>query len=324
MSHRIQRARVRYATARDQQASAYLEFPDRVVLFRQDNGYPLGIASDGYKVVQPAEVLEFFRDLTEAAGFHLDTAGTLFGGKKYWALARTNSEAVIIDKRDKVKAHLLLASSADGSIATEASYVATRVVCNNTLRMANGEHGNLKVKVNHRSRFRPEAVKAELGIEQAMSTFDRTIEKMRRMGQARLTEEATVLLSAGLINPAYGTLSPDDKAKVLKSKQVETIAKLALDGGLIGGGMDGMQGTAYGWLNAVTQYVDHDARTRGADTEAEKAANRFNSAYWGAGATTKERAFAIADSYSGSAVTSVNTWLNDNGGLLDNILNNHC
>jgi Domain of unknown function (DUF932) len=42
-------------------------------------------------------VLEFFRDLTEAAGFTLETAGVLFGGKRFWALASIGAEAAIAD-----------------------------------------------------------------------------------------------------------------------------------------------------------------------------------------------------------------------------------
>jgi hypothetical protein len=37
-------------------------------------------------------VLEFYRDLSEVAGYELETAGVLKGGKKFWALARMGKE----------------------------------------------------------------------------------------------------------------------------------------------------------------------------------------------------------------------------------------
>ena len=45
------------------------------------------VVSQRYQVVQPREILEFYRDLTEMSGFELETAGVLKGGRKFWALA---------------------------------------------------------------------------------------------------------------------------------------------------------------------------------------------------------------------------------------------
>jgi hypothetical protein len=36
---------------------------------------PLSVVSNRYQVVQPREVLEFYRDLTEVSGYELETAG---------------------------------------------------------------------------------------------------------------------------------------------------------------------------------------------------------------------------------------------------------
>ena len=62
--------------------------PDSKVLFRSDNFNPLSVVSKRYQVVQPAEVLEFYRDLASVGGFEMETAGVLKGGKKLWALAK--------------------------------------------------------------------------------------------------------------------------------------------------------------------------------------------------------------------------------------------
>lgn len=69
--------------------------PDSKVLFRSDTHEPLSVVSNRYKVVQPSEVLHFYKDLVEAGGFELETAGVLKGGRKLWALAKTGQEAVL-------------------------------------------------------------------------------------------------------------------------------------------------------------------------------------------------------------------------------------
>ena len=43
-------------------------FPGRKLLFRSDTRFPLSIVSDDYKIVQPIEILEFFRDLVGTGG----------------------------------------------------------------------------------------------------------------------------------------------------------------------------------------------------------------------------------------------------------------
>ncbi|BCQ52323.1 hypothetical protein BLKGLAD_13850 [Burkholderia gladioli pv. gladioli] len=52
-------------------------FPDQKVLYRSDNKLPLSVVSTRYQVVQPRQILEFYRDLTEIGGFELETAGVL-------------------------------------------------------------------------------------------------------------------------------------------------------------------------------------------------------------------------------------------------------
>ena len=59
--------------------------PDAKILFRSDNHAPLSVVSNRYKVVQPHDVLEFYRDLVSVGGFELETAGVLKGGRKLWA-----------------------------------------------------------------------------------------------------------------------------------------------------------------------------------------------------------------------------------------------
>jgi len=49
-------------------------FPEQKVLFRSDTKAPLSVVSKRYHTVQPREVLEFYRDLTEVSGYELETS----------------------------------------------------------------------------------------------------------------------------------------------------------------------------------------------------------------------------------------------------------
>ena len=55
------------------------EVPEKQVLYRSDTHAPLSVVSNRYKVVQPSEILEFYRDLIEVSGFQLENVGRWLG-----------------------------------------------------------------------------------------------------------------------------------------------------------------------------------------------------------------------------------------------------
>lgn len=68
MDWKIKRGIVRYNTDFD---GSQLELPEQHVLFRSDTKAPLGVVSNRYQVVQPGDVVEFFRDIARAGGLEL-------------------------------------------------------------------------------------------------------------------------------------------------------------------------------------------------------------------------------------------------------------
>ena len=285
MDWRIRRSKVRYATERDGEEANFRVIDDKHVLFRSDTGSDLGVVSDNYKIVQPGAVLEFFRDLTDSAGFKLDTAGTLFGGRRFWALASTGESAAILDAKDRVNGYVLLSTSCDGSMATEARYTNVRVVCNNTLSMARGT--GARVKVVHRSVFKPDEVKKEMGIDAARESFADTMADFRKLAATPLSDADALMQTAALFEPKAYDLARDELLAVLDKKPVKRISEMAVEGTAIGASLGGAMGTQWGWLNAVTQFVDHEARARSAD-------NRMASAWFGPGDALKLRAYDMA------------------------------
>lgn len=253
-------------------------FPGRNVLYRADNMTALGLVSDRYKVVQPAEVLEFFRDLTAAGGYQLETAGVLKDGGKYWALA-TNGQSVNLSG-DIIKPYLLLATACDGTLATTADFTAVRVVCQNTLSMALGSAGNA-IKVRHTTKFDPKKVKDQLGIGE---TFDQFVGTVENMASRSISDAA----AASVIWSLFGD---NDKPQTARDQPKQTRDKIESVWNLFKGKAHGAElvtaaGTPWGLLNAVTEYVDHDIRARSDE-------NRLNSAWFGAGKNLKDRAFDL-------------------------------
>lgn len=241
-----------------------VSFNGKRVMYRTDTHEPLGLVSDKYKIVQPIEVLEFFRDMVGSIA-HLETAGVLRGGAHYWALARMDGEFSVAG--DQVNQYLLLASSADGSLATQARLTSVRVVCNNTLQLA--QSGKAEVQVRHSSVFNADDAKAKLGAyNQAFKNFETTAKALARIKVS--SEQATKIFAK--------ILGGDE----LKPSRAATRALELFQGAGIGATMESSNGTAWGALNAVTQLIDWEtARTDDA---------RLRNAWFGGGVNIKQEA----------------------------------
>lgn len=252
-------------------------YPENKVLFRSDTQAPLSVVSQRFQVVQPREILEFYRDITEVSGFELETAGVLKGGRKIWALARTGQSSTL-KGNDVSNAYVLLATACDGTLATTAQFTSVRVVCNNTLAVALGASSGA-VKVRHSTAFDAQAVKRQLGI--SVSTWSSFMYQIKGLSERKVkNHEALNYLSRVFFDEKKadnGNASERSMAKVMT----------LFDGRGRGAELASSKGTAFGLLNAVTEFVDHERRARSTD-------HRLESAWFGAGASMKEKALEQA------------------------------
>ena len=274
MDWEIKESTVRFVCGKDGIGSLH-EYPEQKVLFRSDTKRPLAVVSKRFQVVQPEEVLEFYRDLTEYSGFELETAGVLKEGRKFWALARTGQSTTLKGK-DQVNGYLLLATACDGSLATTAQFTSVRVVCNNTLQIALGDNRGA-VKVPHRSAFDAEAVTQQLGI--TVAPWARFVAQMKDLVACPMDPDSVEgLLRRVLVYPGQAGKTP-----VVNEQAVRSVRSL-YDGGGRGAQLVSSRGTAWGLLNSVTEYVDHHRRARSDD-------HRLEAAWFGQGAQFKQRAW---------------------------------
>jgi phage/plasmid-like protein (TIGR03299 family) len=280
MDWTIQETPVRFMADQAGSLGSIHSFDEQKVLYRSDTKEALSVVSQRYQVVQPREVLEFYRDLTAVSGYELETAGVLKGGKKFWALARTG-QSTALKGNDQVNGYLLLATSCDGSLATTATPTTIRVVCNNTLAIAvNG--AAQAIKVPHSTRFDAQAVKQQLGI--AVSQWDGFMYRMRTLAERKVkSHEAMNYFLRVMCDAQPGSIEPAGLANERALKRVQAL----YDGHGKGADLDAAKGTAWGLLNAVTEYVDHERRARSTEY-------RMDSAWFGHGAALKQRALETA------------------------------
>jgi phage/plasmid-like protein (TIGR03299 family) len=247
------------------------------VVYRSDTFAPLGLVTDRYKLHQPKDVLDFFNVLMQSAGFKLEVAGAIKGGKRIWALANTNKEACVLGD-DAVRGYLLLSTSFDGSTATVGQFTSVRVVCNNTLSAADNEVAPSRFNITHGREFDASLMRDKLGL--VVSGFDGMMDKYRHLARQQV---GVTFVKDFLTNLFPANFDPKT-AEFKPSRGYNKVLEL-FEGKGMGADLQGAGGTRWGLLNAVTQYIDHD---KGHNVD-----SRMNNAWFGNGNRMKSEAESL-------------------------------
>lgn len=275
-----------------------LLLPNARATYRTDTLAPLGVVGCHYKPVQPAEIVDFFADWAKKGDMQLEVAGSLHGGRKVWALARHAYEMSILG--DLSRPYFLLTTDYTGEMSTVGSFMATRVVCNNTMQMAlqqikadgmdvkdkNPVTGNAQgyyqtgFSIPHVREFKAEEAKAHVAkLIEAAKQFELNGNKMATTG---VNDEIAMRYFVGLV----GVKAKDGKDLTRQSREkAEMLFNLYRSGP--GAEMVSAKGTVWGLFNAVTRMVDHMAGER-------RPGGRLSSAWYGAGKELKASAMSEA------------------------------
>lgn len=257
----------------------------RFVIYRNDTNAPLGVVSNRYNAHTPRDILDFMNTLMQKAGFTMEVAGCLRGGRRIWALANVNKEYCLLDQ-DLIKGYLLLSTSFDGTTATNAQFTDIRVVCNNTIQAADNEIAPTRVTLTHGKSFDERHMHDRLGI--MVDGFWNIIERYKNLAAKDVNHK--------YVDQFLTNIFPKVPKQVVTESGVTTMYvdsrayKKVLDlfnGKGAGSDLATARGTRWGLLNAITEFIDHD-RGHNADT-------RLNNAWFGNGTRLKQQALEMLE-----------------------------
>jgi phage/plasmid-like protein (TIGR03299 family) len=254
-------------------------------LVRDTDKQVMSVMSKEYQPFQNEEMFAFGEALvgTKRARFH--TAGSLNGGRRVWALIKTDN-LIEVTSKDVVEAYLLLANSFDGSLSYRAAFTGTRVVCQNTLNaaLAGVKQG---VSVRHTGKLADRIAEAQQVLGLADGYFAKFQEVAKALVATPYSDAQMKTLATDLFAPAKvdaeGNIKVSDAGRENAGKVIELFTT--------GKGHDLIAGTAWAAYNAVAEFTDHHARTRTTD-RATAQENRMNSIYFGTANTLKQAALA--------------------------------
>jgi phage/plasmid-like protein (TIGR03299 family) len=219
-------------------------------LVRADTNTVLSVVSGSYGVVQFDTLAQ---TVCEALGGKavLHTAGLLGeDGARGWLLGEVPEPLLVKGDESPIKRYFLATTAHTGVDAVILKPVATRVVCQNTLAMANAEGSAMSWRIRHTSG----AVDRVKAAGQAYASMLRSWESFgalcNRLASARFTDaDFSTTLDAVMPIPQ------DGKRHSLIEEGRDTLK--ALWHGKAKGMYSGIRGTAWGAVQAWTEYVDH-------------------------------------------------------------------
>ena len=264
-------------------------------IVRSDTKAQLGIVGAGYYILQNAELINFMRKVDDTKNLTIETAGALRNGERVWALARI-PEMQLVKGEDFSQGYLLIVNSHDGSGAVRVLPTMIRVVCQNTMRMALSKRaGNTLTEgyaIRHTSR-------AQRALDSIADAYARTRTDFAKTQEAFVTLTGKALTAAAFdaMCAAAFKISQEDaadesgRAKAMQLARKNRIAAILASPTCT---VKGTAGSLWAGLQAITEYVDHESRTRTTEGTTE-ASQRFESAnFGGTGDAVKARAWEAA------------------------------
>lgn len=251
---------------------------------RSDSKEVLGVVSDKYQLVQNRDAFAFLDGLTKDGVIRYEAAGALKGGRRVWALARMPGVDTIAEGDDVLR-YVLFATSHDGSHRLTATPTSVRVVCANTMAVA--EQTELKLTFRHSGNMQSKLQFAQRYIAQFNERFDDFRDKAKLLASKKLTGTQ----ARDYIEKLFPVAAPDAKrATTVRETKVAAIRQAyANERQKVGG----IGGTWWSMFNAVTEYVDHVQNGYHGSQE-QKAESKFINVTSGDAAEFKRKAFAVA------------------------------
>jgi phage/plasmid-like protein (TIGR03299 family) len=254
---------------------------DKFALTRDDDDTVLDIVGKDWTPNQNSEVFKLFDRFYDTGLVAMETAGSLRNGRMIFMLAKMKDGFDVIGGKDPHAKYILFSNPHESGHAVTVTFVATRVVCNNTLQIALSENAKNEARFRHVSKepFTVERAVTMLGVIPNLVAAYKA--KCETLASKKLPADGFIKL----VKSVYGLKEGKDVPEAQKSSNERIIERLKTcfveqPGVNIG------EGTWYQAYHAITFDNDH-VIGRSSET-------RFNSAQYGAGKNRKQQALDLA------------------------------
>ena len=256
------------------------------IVVRDDIKQPLGVVGSNYKVLQNKEAFSFFEPFVENDLASLETAGSLFNGKKVFILAKINSDNIVVSKDDEIEKYILLSNAHDGTQSLRVGFTPIRVVCNNTLSLAEGSNQSQLIKVTHKSDIVQTLSELRETMDLINQQFMATEEQYRYLAtKTNISKEdlQNYVKQVFSVKKLESIIDEHEETEKIEAERKRLIARVEE--------IFELEPVHNAWTmyNSVNYYLNHD---RGRTLE-----NRYNSMWFGHSKRVDQKALNLALQY---------------------------
>lgn len=216
------------------------------VNYRDTDNKILGVVSEQYKIVQNKEAFAFTDEIV-GGDVRYETAGALNEGKIVWLLARMPETEVLGDRFEN---YFLFSNSHNGSSAVRATITPVRVVCQNTLNLAlNGAQRTWSFV--HRGNVFNRLQEARQTLEMASRYQEEFVKTAEKLALKKYTAQE--------VRSIIDRLFPIEDGETLTERRLQNMIRQReqFEKALDADDVQNFKGTAWGLLNAVSDYAFH-------------------------------------------------------------------
>lgn len=259
--------------------------PQRKAVARSDSKDILGVVGNNYVPIQNWEAFQFLDTVVAEGELRYHTAGALGKGERVWMLAKLPGHIRVKGSDDISEKFLLLSNSHNGTSALRVFFTPIRVVCANTLSIAEQRGLSQGVSILHKGDLGAKVREAQKVLGLAVRFYDDVQLKIDRLASYYPTRgELTSYFKMLYPNPVEG-----NKTRAQNIRQ--ELFRLFEEGK--GQDIDEIRHSAWAAVNSVSEYIDHHRTTRSSNG-GDRDSHRLNSAWFGSGARIKSRAWDLA------------------------------
>lgn len=259
--------------------------PERKAVIRSDTRDVLGVVGTSYVPIQNAECFSFLDAVVADGAVRYHTAGALGKGERIWLLAKLPGHIRVNGTEDITDKFLLLHNSHNGSSALRVFFTPIRVVCSNTLAVADRNGRGHGIAIRHLGDLGVKVRQAQRVLGLANRFYEDIQVKVDLLGSHHPTPKQ--------LKNFFETLYPDlPDGKNKRSENIRSELFRLFEEGR-GQDIPGIRHCSWAALHAVTEWVDHHRPTR-AKNAAERDNLRLQSQWFGSGAQLKARAWDLA------------------------------
>lgn len=233
-----------------------VRIPNKSAFLRSSDRKVMTIASNDWKPLQNRDAIDFMQRYVTAGGASMEVVGALRDGAVVWGLARLG-HSFEVRPGDRSEGYLLINVPHHVGKAISVSTTAIRVVCANTMAMAERAK-ELHYKQNHLKEFDVDAARATVAAaHESLAAAER---RSRTLDGLKISmEDAVRKVLVPVFEP---TLVEEDY--MLKEIMAPDVMPKSIAGILasIENGPGAIPDTGWGILSGVTHYLDHVKGTK--------------------------------------------------------------